>query len=106
MPNSYSEIYGKRNLGDVVKFGIFEMGELPWIIPESPNRHHTEKTVVRRRHQGLDHEELVAMGRNQTQSKREKICRSGFEDGGRGYKPRKENIIASDFRKGLETACF
>lgn len=63
MPNSYCEICGKRNPEDVVKFRIFEMGELSWIIPESPNCHH--RAFVRRRHQGLEQEELVAMGRNQ-----------------------------------------
>lgn len=63
MPNSYCEICGKKNPEDVVKFRIFEMGELSWIIPESPNCHH--RAFVRRRHQGLEQEELVAMGGNQ-----------------------------------------
>lgn len=63
MSNSCCEVCGKRKPDDVVKFRIFEVGKISWVIPESPNCR--RRAFVRRRHQGLEQEELVAMGRNQ-----------------------------------------
>lgn len=76
------------------------MGELSWITPESPNCLHT--AVARGGIRDLCKKSWWPW----EEIKKSRVKMDGFEDGGRGYEPRKENIIASDSSKGPETACY